>query len=88
MRATVAGAGGGEGGAPVVGGRLVRLLPRQGSLLARWAGWEGHATRAGAGDLDHWIVTWARPLAGGELPERVAQVDLSFRIRKFSKRFR
>ncbi len=72
----------------ITGGRLVRLLPRPGSPLARWAGWEGHATRAGAGDVDHWIVTWARTSWFTEgLPERIQQADLSFRIRKLSKRF-
>lgn len=65
--------------------KIVRLIPRPGSPLARWAGWEGEATRHGAGDLDHWIVFWRCPPEG--LPNYVAQADLSFRIRKFSKKF-
>lgn len=69
--------------------KIVRLVPRPGSPLAKWAGWEGKATRASDGDLDHWMVQWVvfPSGAGADIPARVAQADLSFRIRKFSKRF-
>jgi hypothetical protein len=60
---------------------MVRFMPRRNDW-ASFAGWEGTAIEREPG---LYAVVWRYPRQG--MPETVDAEHLSFRIRKFSKRF-
>jgi hypothetical protein len=64
--------------------KFVRFLPKTSDLLA-YSGWEGKAVQAPEIDEGMWRVQWQHKPEG--LPDLVHERHLSFRIRKFSKRF-
>jgi hypothetical protein len=64
------------------GPRLVRFIPRT-EEWSRFAGWEGMA--APSMEPEYWTVNWKYGVEG--MPSHIHEQHLSFKIRKFSRRF-